>query len=233
DLDNSTSNVLIPLDSWTSELLVYRFPLSGGHARFVKIFMLNIRKTTLTIVGYGHDAAALSPKPEEGGISQQLAWVWKAKMEQQVKAVTISSLPSPGFMEPHVGLMHCHNESDPYPIGALKDLYTYLTPIQRVNITQHPNRSVFLNHVFSITARYRKALRMIYYAHHHGFPIVTFIDTPRAFTDVKSEKLGQVYPAIPVFINNSCFYLIQVFIHHPCTDHRQPRYPPYQYGTKD
>ncbi|GJT61140.1 copia protein [Tanacetum coccineum] len=28
DLDNSTSNVLIPLDSWTSGLLVYRLPLS-------------------------------------------------------------------------------------------------------------------------------------------------------------------------------------------------------------
>ncbi|GKB13182.1 hypothetical protein Tco_0847105 [Tanacetum coccineum] len=30
DLDNSTSNVLIPLDSWTSGLLVYKLPLSGG-----------------------------------------------------------------------------------------------------------------------------------------------------------------------------------------------------------
>ncbi|GJR71748.1 hypothetical protein Tco_0084113 [Tanacetum coccineum] len=29
DLDNLTNNVLIPLDSWTSRLLVYRFPLSG------------------------------------------------------------------------------------------------------------------------------------------------------------------------------------------------------------
>ncbi|GJU55755.1 hypothetical protein Tco_1229469 [Tanacetum coccineum] len=29
DLDNSTSNVLIPLDSWTSRLLVYKLPLSG------------------------------------------------------------------------------------------------------------------------------------------------------------------------------------------------------------
>ncbi|GJW10811.1 hypothetical protein Tco_1576638 [Tanacetum coccineum] len=29
DLDNSTNNVLIPLDSWTSGLLVYRLPLSG------------------------------------------------------------------------------------------------------------------------------------------------------------------------------------------------------------
>ncbi|GKA81492.1 hypothetical protein Tco_0788184 [Tanacetum coccineum] len=32
DLDNSTNNVLIPLDSWTSGLLVYRLPLSGTPA---------------------------------------------------------------------------------------------------------------------------------------------------------------------------------------------------------
>jgi len=38
---------------------------------------------------------------------------------------------------------------------------------------------------------YRKALRMMHYADHHGFPIVTFIDTPGAFADLKSEELGQ------------------------------------------
>ncbi|KAH1031750.1 hypothetical protein J1N35_043924 [Gossypium stocksii] len=38
---------------------------------------------------------------------------------------------------------------------------------------------------------YRKALRMMYYADHHGFPIVTFIDTPGAYADLKSEELGQ------------------------------------------
>ncbi|CAL5338099.1 unnamed protein product [Camellia sinensis] len=32
---------------------------------------------------------------------------------------------------------------------------------------------------------YRKATRMMYYADHHGFPIVTFIDTPGAFADLK------------------------------------------------
>ncbi|GJV05557.1 hypothetical protein Tco_1343213 [Tanacetum coccineum] len=31
DLDNSTSNVLIPLDSWTSGLLVYKLPLSAEY----------------------------------------------------------------------------------------------------------------------------------------------------------------------------------------------------------
>lgn len=128
---------------------------------------------------------------------------------------------------------------------ALKDLYTHLTPIQRVNIARHPNRPTFLDHVFNVTEKfvelhgdragyddpaivtgigsmdgrtymfmghqkgrntkeniqrnfgmptphgYRKALRMMYYADHHGFPIVTFIDTPGAFADLKSEELGQ------------------------------------------
>lgn len=128
---------------------------------------------------------------------------------------------------------------------ALKDLYTHLTPIQRVNIARHPNRPTFLDHIFNITDKfvelhgdrggyddpaivcgigsingrrymfmghqkgrntkeniqrnfgmptphgYRKAMRMMYYADHHGFPIVTFIDTPGAFADLKSEELGQ------------------------------------------
>ncbi|XP_061339627.1 acetyl-coenzyme A carboxylase carboxyl transferase subunit alpha, chloroplastic [Gastrolobium bilobum] len=128
---------------------------------------------------------------------------------------------------------------------ALKDLYTHLTPIQRVQIARHPNRPTFLDHVFNITEKfmelhgdragyddpaivtgigtidgrrymfighqkgrntkeniqrnfgmptphgYRKALRLMEYADHHGFPIVTFIDTPGAYADLKSEELGQ------------------------------------------
>ncbi|RZC79390.1 hypothetical protein C5167_003609 [Papaver somniferum] len=128
---------------------------------------------------------------------------------------------------------------------ALKDLYTHLTPIQRVNIARHPNRPTFLDHVINITDKwvelhgdragyddpaivtglgtidgqrymfigqqkgrntkeniqrnfgmptphgYRKALRMMYYADHHGFPIITFIDTPGAYADLRSEELGQ------------------------------------------
>ncbi|XVE62010.1 hypothetical protein DITRI_Ditri06bG0084600 [Diplodiscus trichospermus] len=128
---------------------------------------------------------------------------------------------------------------------ALKELYTRLIPIQRVNIARHPNRPTFLDHIFTITDKfvelhgdragyddpaivtgigtidgqrymfigqqkgrntkeniqrnfgmptphgYRKALRMMYYADHHGFPIVTFIDTPGAYADLKSEELGQ------------------------------------------
>ncbi|KAE9618134.1 hypothetical protein Lal_00041943 [Lupinus albus] len=128
---------------------------------------------------------------------------------------------------------------------ALRDLYTHLTPIQRVNIARHPNRPTFLDHIFNITEKfmelhgdregyddpaivtgigtidgrrymfigqqkgrntkeniqrnfgmptphgYRKALRLMEYADHHGFPIVTFIDTPGAYADLKSEELGQ------------------------------------------
>ncbi|CAI9301547.1 unnamed protein product [Lactuca saligna] len=37
---------------------------------------------------------------------------------------------------------------------ALKDLYTHLTPIQRVNIARHPNRPTFLDHVFNITEKF-------------------------------------------------------------------------------
>ncbi|RWV99655.1 hypothetical protein GW17_00037429 [Ensete ventricosum] len=38
---------------------------------------------------------------------------------------------------------------------------------------------------------YRKALRMMRYADHHGFPIITFIATPEAFADLRSEELGR------------------------------------------
>lgn len=128
---------------------------------------------------------------------------------------------------------------------ALKDLYTHLTPIQRLNLARHPNRPTVLDHIINITDKwvelhgdragyddpaivtgigsidgksymfighqkgrntkeniarnfamptphgYRKALRMMKYADHHGLPIVTFVDTPGAFADLKSEELGQ------------------------------------------
>ncbi|KAM4105143.1 hypothetical protein ACJW30_06G210700 [Castanea mollissima] len=124
---------------------------------------------------------------------------------------------------------------------ALKDLYTNLTPMQRLTIARHPNRPTVLDYIFNITEKvvyhlryddpaivtgigsmngktymlighqkdrnakeniahnfamptphgYLKALHMMKYADHHGFPIVTFIDTPGAFTDLKSEELGQ------------------------------------------
>ncbi|XP_058099546.1 acetyl-coenzyme A carboxylase carboxyl transferase subunit alpha, chloroplastic-like isoform X2 [Magnolia sinica] len=34
---------------------------------------------------------------------------------------------------------------------ALEDLYTHLTPIQRLNVARHPNRPTFLDHVLKIT----------------------------------------------------------------------------------
>ncbi|CAK8541852.1 unnamed protein product [Lathyrus sativus] len=128
---------------------------------------------------------------------------------------------------------------------TVENLYTNLTPIQRVNIARHPNRPTFLDHMYNITEKfielhgdragyddpaivtglgsidgktymfigqqkgrdtkeniqrnfamptphgYRKALRLMEYAEHHGFPIVTFIDTPGAFADLKCEQLGQ------------------------------------------
>lgn len=36
---------------------------------------------------------------------------------------------------------------------ALKDLYTHLTPIQRLNIARHPNRPTVLDHIFKITEK--------------------------------------------------------------------------------
>ncbi|CAN0926392.1 Acetyl-coenzyme A carboxylase carboxyl transferase subunit alpha, chloroplastic [Linum grandiflorum] len=126
-----------------------------------------------------------------------------------------------------------------------RNLYTSLTPIQRVHIARHPHRPTFLDHIYNITDSfielhgdragyddpaivtgigsidgqrymfighqkgrntkesikrnfgmptphgYRKALRMMHYADHHGFPIVTFVDTPGAFADLRSEELGQ------------------------------------------
>lgn len=50
----------------------------------------------------------------------------------------------------------------------------------------------FVNTIELLMISYRKALRMMKYADHHGFPIITFVDTPGAFADLKSEELGQV-----------------------------------------
>ncbi|CAI7764820.1 unnamed protein product [Closterium sp. NIES-54] len=38
---------------------------------------------------------------------------------------------------------------------------------------------------------YRKALRMMRHADHHGLPIITFVDTPGAYAGVTAEELGQ------------------------------------------
>ncbi|KAH0683055.1 hypothetical protein KY289_020807 [Solanum tuberosum] len=41
------------------------------------------------------------------------------------------------------------------------------------------------------------ALRMMKYVDHRAFPIVTFVDTPRVFADLRSEELGQGEPIAP------------------------------------
>ncbi|EFJ05885.1 hypothetical protein SELMODRAFT_162780, partial [Selaginella moellendorffii] len=38
---------------------------------------------------------------------------------------------------------------------------------------------------------YRKALRMMKHAAHHGFPILTFVDTPGAYAGLEAEETGQ------------------------------------------
>lgn len=51
------------------------------------------------------------------------------------------------------------------------------------------------------------------YADHHGLPIVTFVDTPGAFADLKSEELGQVcmYSTFYIVILPFLFHLVQMF----------------------
>lgn len=47
--------------------------------------------------------------------------------------------------------------------------------------------------VFALSASsYGRALHAIKYADPNGFPIITFVNTPGAFADLKSEELGQV-----------------------------------------
>lgn len=37
------------------------------------------------------------------------------------------------------------------------------------------------------------------YGDHHGFLVITLIDTPRAYADLKSEELGQVSRQLLVY----------------------------------
>lgn len=62
----------------------------------------------------------------------------------------------------------------------------------KIALSNEETRSSFLLTLILFLNSYRKALRMMYYADHHGLPIVTFIDTPGAYADLKSEELGQV-----------------------------------------
>ncbi|KAL6128751.1 hypothetical protein ACLB2K_072106 [Fragaria x ananassa] len=56
---------------------------------------------------------------------------------------------------------------------------------------RNTKENIFRNFAMPTPHGYRKALRMMKYADHHKFPIVTFVDTPGAFADLKSEELGQ------------------------------------------
>ena len=73
--------------------------------------------------------------------------------------------------------------NETYILHGTFEIYIYLK--ERIYVT--------FNWYLGNTYSYRKALRMMYYADHHGFPIVTFIDTPGAYADLKSEELGQVW----------------------------------------
>ncbi|KAI5070498.1 hypothetical protein GOP47_0014841 [Adiantum capillus-veneris] len=126
-----------------------------------------------------------------------------------------------------------------------RDLYSQLSPVQRLSVARHPNRPTCLDHVLNITDKwlelhgdragyddpaiitgigqiegmsfmfighqkgrntkeniyrnfamptpngYRKALRMMQHAAHHGFPILTFVDTPGAYAGIQAEERGQ------------------------------------------
>lgn len=61
--------------------------------------------------------------------------------------------------------------------------------------------------VFALsTSSYGKALHVIKYADPNGFPIITFVNTPGAFADLKSEELGQA-PAYAVFMHCMLYHL--------------------------
>nr|BBG67101.1 acetyl-CoA carboxyltransferase subunit alpha [Gnetum ula] len=56
---------------------------------------------------------------------------------------------------------------------------------------RNTKENIFRNFAMPTPHGYRKALRMMEHANHHGFPIITLIDTPGAYADVKSEEAGQ------------------------------------------
>ncbi|CAL9112473.1 unnamed protein product, partial [Musa textilis] len=58
------------------------------------------------------------------------------------------------------------------------------------NTKEHIQHQEFNTRILTLHI-YWKALHMMRYADHHGFPIITFIDTPGAFADLRSKELGQ------------------------------------------
>lgn len=57
---------------------------------------------------------------------------------------------------------------------------------------------------------------MMRYADHHGFPIITFFDTPGAFADLKSEELCQVCYTMLVFACLQIFFCCELQIFFCC-----------------
>ncbi|KAH8939438.1 hypothetical protein BDL97_15G037300 [Sphagnum fallax] len=56
---------------------------------------------------------------------------------------------------------------------------------------RNTKENIYRNFAMPTPNGYRKALRMMRHADHHGFPILTFIDTPGAYAGIKAEELGQ------------------------------------------
>ncbi|GJX39523.1 hypothetical protein Tco_0252826 [Tanacetum coccineum] len=89
DLDNSTSNVLIPLDSWTSRLLVYKLPLSAEYG-------------VSTSIGYGVSNSlsntAYSLKPINTAYPLPLDTAYRLfGTEAKILTLSLDELRSPDF----------------------------------------------------------------------------------------------------------------------------------------
>ncbi|BBN19710.1 acetyl-CoA carboxylase carboxyl transferase subunit alpha [Marchantia polymorpha subsp. ruderalis] len=56
---------------------------------------------------------------------------------------------------------------------------------------RNTKENIYRNFAMPTPNGYRKALRMMRHADHHGFPILSFIDTPGAYAGIKAEELGQ------------------------------------------
>ncbi|CAI7927812.1 unnamed protein product [Closterium sp. NIES-54] len=56
---------------------------------------------------------------------------------------------------------------------------------------RNTNENIYRNFGMPSPNGYRKALRLMRHAEHHGFPIVMFIDTPGAYAGIQAEELGQ------------------------------------------
>ncbi|GJT73509.1 zf-BED domain-containing protein [Tanacetum coccineum] len=78
DLDNSTSNVLIPLDSWTSGLLVYKLPLSVEYG-------------VSTSIGYGISSFLSNPTYSSQQINTAMTKVIKGEFDK-IKDVKVEDV---------------------------------------------------------------------------------------------------------------------------------------------